>query len=107
MTGYTRLTKTLTWEAPENTGGCFITSYHIYRDDGNGGAFSLVDDSSVANLPAKREHTMTFLSSETGKTFKYYMTAVSSVGFVQSSTISYVLAAVPDKPSTVPKLNLA
>jgi hypothetical protein len=47
---------TLTWDAPANTGGCFITSYHIYRDDGNGGAMVLVDDAQVANLPAKRQH---------------------------------------------------
>ena len=81
MTGYLRTSMTLKWQSPGSSGGCFITSYHIYRDDGNLGAFTLIDDSTVANLPAKREHTMTFTSAQTGLTFKYYMTAVSSVGF--------------------------
>lgn len=80
MTDVTSTTMKLTWVEPGNDGGCFITSYHLYRDDGNSGTLTLVDDSTVANLPALREHTMTFSSAETGLTFKYYMTAVNSVG---------------------------
>lgn len=34
------------------------------------------------------------------------MTAKNSVGEVQTDEVSYVLAAVPDQPTEVPKLNL-
>lgn len=31
---------TLSWEIPESDGGCPVTGYAIFRDDGNGGAIT-------------------------------------------------------------------
>ena len=76
-------------------------------NDGAGGTiFTEQDQSSVENLPALREHTITsFGAVDTSKTYQFYMRAENSVGLVQTDTVSYVLAAVPDKPTTVPLIN--
>jgi hypothetical protein len=34
------------------------------------------------------------------------MTATNAVGLVQSAEVSFVLAAIPDRPTAVPELNL-
>ena len=65
-----------------------------------------VDASEINNLPALRRHTRVFDSADTSKTFQFYLTASNSVGIVQTETVSFILAAAPDKPSTKPTLNL-
>lgn len=37
----TRTSYHISWDAPENDGGCPIIYYEIYRDIGDGGAFSV------------------------------------------------------------------
>jgi hypothetical protein len=87
---------TLAWTAPSSNGGCSITSYHIYMDDGAGGTFSEVDAATVNDYPSLRSHTLTFAAADTSKTFKIYMTAENVIDEVTSETVSFVLAAVPD-----------
>ena len=65
-----------------------------------------VDSAQINNLPALRSHTRTYTADDTSKTFRYYVTASNLVGTVQSETVSFVLAAVPEKPSGRPTLNL-
>ena len=51
----TKTAMTLRWIAPLNDGGCPITSYSIWIDDGNNGAvYTEVDPSNVKNIPALR-----------------------------------------------------
>jgi hypothetical protein len=93
---------TLAWNAPSTDGGCPITSYALFSDDGAGGAFSEVDAANINYLPALRGYVRTFASTETSKTFYYYLTATNAVGTSQSETVALVLAAVPDKPANTP-----
>ena len=60
----------------------------------------------INNLPALRSHVRSFTTDDVSKTFRFYLTATNQVGSVQSETVSFILAAVPDKPSTKPTLNL-
>ena len=103
----TETTLTFTWTAPANNGGCSITGYEIYVDDGSNGAFSSIDSATVADKPYLREHTYTLAATETGKTFRIYLVAENEIDSVQSTLISTVLADVPDAPTTVPTINQA
>ena len=87
---------TLSWTAPANNGGCAITSYHIFMDDGNGGAFTEVDPLLVNNIPSLSQYTINFNSTQTSLTFRFYLVADNVIGSVQTSTVGFVLAAVPD-----------
>lgn len=73
---------TLSWNAPLSNGGCAISSFHIFKDDGAGGAFSEADAGSVNNIPSLRQHTLTFAGTETSKTFKIYMEADNIIGTI-------------------------
>lgn len=106
MPAVTQITMTIAWNAPKNNGGCEIYSYSLYQDDGEGGDLVEIDALVINNLPALRSHEREFTSADTSKTFRYYVTASNSVGTVQSETKSFVLAAVPEKPSSRPILNL-
>lgn len=98
---------TIAWNAPVSTGGCSITSYYLYMDDGNGGLFTEVDPTSINNLPSLRSYPITtFVSGDTSSTFKFYMICKNAVGSVTSDTVSFVLAAVPDTPANEPYINL-
>mmetsp|Transcript_23476 Transcript_23476/g.36164 ORF Transcript_23476/g.36164 Transcript_23476/m.36164 type:complete len:143 (-) Transcript_23476:6330-6758(-) len=67
----TATTMTLRWIEPESDGGCAITSYSIYMDDGAGGSLVEKDASSVNNLPTLRTHQITFDSADTGNTYVF------------------------------------
>lgn len=68
----TSTTVTLRWEAPEDIGGCSITSYAVYRDDGAGGAITTnMEAGSVANKPYLFEYTFTLGSTYEGLTMRF------------------------------------
>jgi hypothetical protein len=73
---------TLTWVSPIFEGGCPVRSYSIYRDDGNGGDFVSVDPAIINNLPALRQHTVTFDAADTAKNFRIYLQADNIIGSV-------------------------
>jgi hypothetical protein len=102
MTSVTRTEMTLNWEAPLSDGGCPITSYSLYSDDGAGGSFSEVDPAGINNLPTLRGYVRTFDPAETSKSFTYYLSATNAVGTSQTDTVAFILAAVPDKPTLTP-----
>jgi titin len=62
-TSTTKTTIDLSWTPPADSGGCSITGYELYVDDGNGGIFVNTDASSIANKPYLRSHELTFNSS--------------------------------------------
>lgn len=102
----TKTTMDLTWTAPLTDGGCPITSYAIWMDDGATGSFTEVDNADVANIPELRKYLITFATTDTMKTFRIYLVATNVIGSVQSDIVSYKLAAQPNKPADPPSLNL-
>lgn len=72
----------LTWVAPSSTGGSAITSYRIYRTDGNGG-------SRTFTLPASPlSYTDSALAPKTW--YAYIVTAINGVGESTASNIVYI-----------------
>lgn len=95
---------TLKWSQPTDLGGCSLTGYKLYRNDGNGGtAFSEIDASDVNDKPTYTEHTTTDVSSgNIGNAYAFKIEALTEAGSVLSSSIEYTLANVPDNPSSAP-----
>ena len=69
--------------------------------------FEEIDAESINFLPALREHQIVFDASETGNLITFKLESSTPIGITQSVPFSFTLAAVPDKPQEVPKLNLA
>lgn len=98
----------ISWVPPTNDGGCSVTGYGIFRDDGAGGAITTeIDASSVNGDPSLYEYTTTLASSFTGKTIRVKVEAYTQQGSVLSPALSFVLADVPGKPTPAPYLDTA
>lgn len=73
----------IAWHPPNDTGGCRITSYAVYRDDGLG---SVIDtevnsdnDASVRDLPSLDTLTITnFPANSQGLTFRIQVLAITT-----------------------------
>ena len=83
-TASTATTLTLQWEHPEDSGGCLITSYAVFRDDGNAGSIDIEanasSDTNVRNRPTLDSLTITnFPVSSTGLTFSFKVVAFNAV----------------------------
>ena len=82
----TTTSMTISWDAPLNDGGCPITGYAVFRDDGSTQIPSIEvnsnNDPSVRNIPVLRQVTATLNTADTGKKFKYEIRAYNREGFV-------------------------
>lgn len=79
-----------------DNGGCSVSGYLIYRDDGAGGPITTsVDPGTVANQPNLFSHTATLGVGFTGKTIKVIVEAINSIGSVKSPSLQFILADVP------------
>jgi hypothetical protein len=95
------------WIEPTDTGGCSITGYAIYRDDGaNGDIITEVNsasDASVRDLPSLNEYTVTYFpASSDGFTFRFQIKVFTSARDALSETAYFILATTPDAPSDQP-----
>ena len=92
---------------PDSDGGCSITGFAIYRDDGAGGfIITPVDPATVANNPYLFEHTTTLSAADTGKTFRVRIEAVNKYGSLLSPALQFVLADIPGKPTPAPSVDI-
>ena len=84
-TASTATTMTIRWTHPEDNGGCLITSFAVFRDDGNGGEINIeanaVSDTNVRNRPTLDTLTITNfpIGTSTGLTFSYKVVAYNAV----------------------------
>jgi hypothetical protein len=76
-------------------------------DDGANGAFTEVDPLIVNNQPSLRSYSISFIAAQTSLTFRFYLRAHNAIGYAETSIVSFVLAAKPEKPTNPPYLNLA
>jgi hypothetical protein len=67
-----RTSLTLQWLPPSSNGGCNITGYSLYSNDGlNGLIQTEVNAAQLANKPSVLQTQVLFLSSDTASTFKF------------------------------------
>lgn len=85
-----------------NNGGCPITGYAVYRDDGSGGSFvesNSVGDIAVRNLPSLNSLLITNIpGGSTGKTFRIKVRVFNAAGYLDSPILKVVLASLPLTP---------
>jgi hypothetical protein len=95
---------TLSWKQPSSNGGCSITGFRLYVNDGLGGTtFTEIDSGTVRSKPEYTQHYTTSLPTPTvGRTYAFKVEAFNEVGSVMSSSAGFVLADVPDDPTIAP-----
>ena len=104
----TATTLTLHWVHPEDHGGCLITSYAVFRNDGANGSITTEangeNDTNVRNRPLLDTLQVTNFppSVSTGKVFSFMVTAYNLVGQTDSNSVSFILASVPAAPAQGP-----
>jgi hypothetical protein len=89
----------IAWNAPTNDGGCPITGYKVYVDDGAGGPFTEYDAADVENKPFLSTVDIDMSSQTVGLTYLIKVGALNVVNEVQSDTIPVTLASVPIAPA--------
>jgi hypothetical protein len=91
---------TLRWQHPDDDGGCPVSNYKIYRDDGADGAITTLVTTAE---PYLFEHTVTLDSSLTGLSLRFTLEAINSEGStLNSGYLSALVAQVPTTPAAGP-----
>lgn len=103
----TAASMTLAWSAPSDDGGCTITGYAVFRNDGQGGTswteVNADQDTNVRDRPTLLGMMVTaFPANSAGKEFEFKVIAYNRMGEVSSDTSSYVLASEPAAPANGP-----
>lgn len=89
------------WNPPDFDGGCPIYTYELYRNDGDGTPpTTIVDDANIKGRPYLNSWNVIGLT-ELGEPYKFKVRAYNDIDYVESDIAEIILAAVPDKPSTV------
>ena len=77
---------TLSWDAPQDDGGCPITSYALFRDDGitlnPTIEVNVVNDPDIRDIPTLRLATVNLDTSDLGERFTYQLRAYNREGYV-------------------------
>ncbi|CAE8682347.1 unnamed protein product [Polarella glacialis] len=101
----TRTSITFSWNAPDNDGGSYITSFEPYRDDGLGGDFVRVDvlptsyfESETDTQAVGSEYKFTGLV--TGRRYNFFIAACNKRG-CKSGVVAgpFTAASKPDQPT--------
>lgn len=90
-----KTTYTLSWQLPGFIGGCPITGFGIFRDDGNNGPLNIpVDSAELAGRSDVLKHTST-LTGATGSRFHVKVVVYNEIGSAESNGLFFILADVP------------
>lgn len=96
------------WTPPSDNGGCNVTEYKLYRNDGQGGAVTTeIHSSDLAGKPSLNHINVTeFPTDPIGLTFKFKVVVftkfVASTGVESSESSEYLMALKPSKPTDKP-----
>lgn len=109
VTSQTSTTMVLEWAPPEDTGGCSITGYAVFRDGGSvaGTAldteFNSANDANVRNKPSLRALTATHWPAGTvGQSFRLQVQVFTTQRDALSAIAYALLASVPAAPTDIP-----
>ena len=91
----------LEWSEPDNDGGCPITTYGLFYYNTVTTAFEEVDQSGIQNKPYITSWTVTGLT-DLGDPHLFKLTVANEIDTIESDTVSIILAAVPDTPTSIP-----
>lgn len=97
------------WTAPEDAGGCPLTGYQIFRDDGQGGPVTTevneVDDPLLTGDPTLRQATITNLEADSeGFIYRVMVRVHNREGFADSPFFRIMNAGFPEPLTTAPVL---
>lgn len=99
-------TMTVGWDDPADNGGCFITGFAVFVDDGQLGTFTEVnsaDDPNVRGNPGLHSLVITspFTVASIGLSFRVKIVSYNVDGETESAVATIVLGDVPDASTTV------
>lgn len=91
---------TITWQSPQQDGGCPLLGFAVFIDDGNHGDFVEVHASQVRGIPGLHDLviTETFSEASIGLTFRVKVLSYNAEGETFSETASIILGDVPLAP---------
>jgi hypothetical protein len=100
---------TIGFEEPINNGGCPLTGFAVFRDDGNNGPVetevNIDNDPAIRSNPILRRIAVTsFPSSSEGLYFRFKIRAYNREGFVDSTFLKVLNAGRPSTPTSAPTL---
>ena len=106
----TSVSMTIAWQAPKITGGCPITGYAVFRDDGVTGDPTIEvnsnNDPLIRDIPTLRQATATLSNSLLGSNIKYKVRVFNSIAdFVDSESVCFTFSTIPEAPSLAPVVN--
>lgn len=105
LLGSTATSISLRWSQPTSNGGCPVSSYAIFRDDGANGDFTTnMNPEVIANNPFLFEYTFTLPNTLTSLNVRFKLQATNERGSTMSvDFLSAVIAGLPDTPLTGPQ----
>lgn len=98
----------IAWVPPDDTGGCVVTGYAVFKDDGAGtstfGEANVANDLSIRDQPGLNSASITdFVTSDVGLDFVFYLKVYTQAGDTAlSEHATITLADVPDQPTVIP-----
>ena len=109
ITSQTSTTMVLEWTPPADDGGCSITGYALFRDDGEVAGTAITtelnsaSDANIRNKPSLRAMTATFWPANTvGQSFRLQVQVFTTQRDSLSEVAYALLASVPFAPTDVP-----
>jgi hypothetical protein len=97
----------IAWEEPSSDGGCAVTGYAVFRDDGAGSSINTeinsASDAAIRDNASLFDVDVTYFpASMEGETFFFQVYAFNAIGSVASESASFILGQKPSKPTTAP-----
>jgi len=106
----TLLTISLSWNSPIDDGGCPITGFEVYVDNGSTGIPTTKVLSVADNDPSINSATVTFIDPDpngpgtiVGALYTFSVRSINQAGYIESQTTKIALASLPSKPITAPQ----